>query len=355
VNQAGTAGGNGYSSQEANVAISPDGRFIAFESFSTDLVTTPSSGFEVFERDLLTGTTTLVSVNRFGTSGSSVFSLNGISADGRFVLFRSPASDLVANDSNDALDIFVRDIQAGNTKLVSVNRFGTGSGNGASWWCVISADGRLVAFLSFASDLVPGDTNGTGDAFVRNLQTGTTALVSVNRTGNGSGNGPTPAGGAELALSAGPRVAFTSDSSDLVANDTNGQGDIFARPVLETDVTSPHMTVVLSKTELWPPNHNLAPITATITISDDFDPYPKVVLVSIVSNEPDSGQGDGDATNDLQGAAFGTDDRSFMLRAERSGIGSGRIYTITYRVTDAAGNARIVIAEVVVPRNQGRP
>src|SRR4030095_7896948 len=119
---------------------------------------------------------------------------------------------------------------------------------------------------------------------------------------------------------------------------------IFARPVLETDVTSPHMTVVLSKTELWPPNHNLAPITGTLTVSDDFDPNHKVVLVSIVSNEPDSGQGDGDAPNDIQGAAFGTDNRSFMLRAERSGIGSGRIYTFTYRVTDAAGNARIVIA-----------
>ena len=121
------------------------------------------------------GTTTLVSINRFGTgSGNSLSGVPAvpvISADGRFVAFNSAASDLVANDTNGTDDVFVRDLQLGTTTLVSINRFGTGSGNGPSGGPgggpVISADGRFVAFRSFASDLVPNDTNGTTDVFVR--------------------------------------------------------------------------------------------------------------------------------------------------------------------------------------------
>ena len=112
-----------------------------------------------------------------------------ISADGRFVAFNSEASDLVANDTNGTSDVFVRDLQLGTTTLVSVNRFGTGSGNSSSGASVISADGRFVAFASDASDLVANDINGaTNDVFVRDLQLGTTTLVSINRFGTGSGN-----------------------------------------------------------------------------------------------------------------------------------------------------------------------
>ena len=115
---------------------------------------------------------------------------SAISADGRFVAFSSEASDLVANDTNGTTgDVFVRDLQLGTTTLVSINRFGTGSGNGSSGWLsAISADGRFVAFSSLASDLVANDTNGTDDVFVRDLQLGTTTLVSINRFGTGSGN-----------------------------------------------------------------------------------------------------------------------------------------------------------------------
>ena len=170
-----------------------------------------------------------------------------MSADGRFVLLRGTptASDLVANDANNDWDIFVRDLKAATTTLVSVNRFGTGSGNGMSWFGSISADGRFVAFNSFANDLAPNDTNsgaapgfGQEDVFVRDLKTGTTTLVSVNRTGTDSGNagsGINGNRGASIgglpALGVGPRVVFTSNASDLAANDTNGQGDIFVRPI----------------------------------------------------------------------------------------------------------------------------
>ena len=134
-----------------------------------------------------------MSVNRFGTgSGNSGSVRPVISADGRFVAFDSAASDLVANDTNGITnDVFVRDLQLGTTTLVSVNRFGTGSGNSVTRIApVISADGRFVAFGSAASDLVANDTNGTTyDVFVRDLQLGTTTLVSINRFGTGSGNG----------------------------------------------------------------------------------------------------------------------------------------------------------------------
>jgi hypothetical protein len=370
VNRFGTNSGNQSS---AVASVSADGRYVAFQSNASDLVANDTNGkfVDVFVRDIQMGVTTLVSVNKTGTgSGNNGSGHPWISADGRFVVFESGASDLVANDTNADNDVFVRDLQTGTTSLVSVNRFGTNSGNGPSLLAFtsfgprISADDRIVAFLSAASDLVANNTNGGSDVFVRDLQTGTTTLVSVNLEGTNSGNngsGVLDNGDGSLGMSADGRIiAFSSDATDLVSNDTNPpngplQSDVFARPVIKTDVTPPRLTVVLSPTTLWPPNHELVPITATITVSDDFDPNPKVELVSIVSNEPDGGLGDGDTSNDIQGAAFGTDDRSFLLRAERSGNGSGRIYTVTYRATDASGNSRLVILQVVVPKNQGKP
>ena len=174
-------------------------------------------------------TTTLVSVNRMGTaSGNSGSQPVALSADGRVVAFWSDASDLVEHDTNGTGDVFVRNLKTGITTLASVNRMGTASGNSGSYPVALSADGRVVAFFSRASDLVEQDTNGTVDAFVRDLKTGITTLVSVNRTGTASGNGQSfPA-----ALSADGRVvAFFSNASDLVEHDTNGTGDVFVRSI----------------------------------------------------------------------------------------------------------------------------
>ena len=90
-------------------------------------------------------------------------------------------------------------------------------------------------------------------------------------------------------------------------------------------------------------------ITATVTVTDDSDPSPTVVLTSIVSNEPDEGLGDGDKPNDIQDADIREEDYEFSLRAERSGGGDGRIYTITYTATDASGNTQNASATVTVP------
>ena len=96
---------------------------------------------------------------------------------------------------------------------------------------------------------------------------------------------------------------------------------------------------------LWPPNHKYVTVTATVTVSDNFDINPIVSLVSVTSNEPDNGEDDGNTINDI----VVVDDYSFMLRAERSGSGSGRIYTITYQAVDDSGNTAVAYATVTVP------
>ena len=235
VNAAGTDGGNGDSGQ---LSISADGTKVAFESTARDLVGTDTNRRpDVFVRDLTTGTTTLVSVNAAGTdSGNGVSYGPSISADGTKVAFGSDDSNLVGTDTNGTDDIFVRDLTAGTTTLVSVNAAGTDSGNGDSYGPSISAAGTKVAFGSSASDLVGTDTNGGQDVFVRDLTAGTTTLVSVNTAGNDSGS-PGSLNFYQQSISAdGTKVVFTSQASDLVGTDTNGDYDVFVRD-LTTGVT----------------------------------------------------------------------------------------------------------------------
>jgi Tol biopolymer transport system component len=219
------------SSFQPGRAISGDGRFVVFSSGETNFVSTPdtNSAVDVFVRDLQMRTTTLVSTNSSGTATGNAGSRDAIiSADGRFVAFSSTAGDLVPNDANGQSDVFIRDLQTGTTTLASANRLGTDSGNGASTSPVLSDDGRFVTFSSSASDLVENDTNGQEDIFVRDLQTGKTTLVSVNRAGTNSGNATSSA---PVISANGNFVAFSSAANDLVTTDTNGQSDVFVRPV----------------------------------------------------------------------------------------------------------------------------
>ncbi|HEX6183427.1 MAG TPA: Calx-beta domain-containing protein [Pyrinomonadaceae bacterium] len=234
VNPAGTEAGNRLSS---NAQSSADGRFVVFNSAATNLTPNDTSTtFDIFVRDLLLDTTTLVSVNSAGTGGGNNSSLSpSITPDGRFVLFVSQASDLVAGDSFNTSDIFVRDLQTNTTKLVNINTAGTPSRNAVTSSALISDDGRYVVFNSAASDLVAGDTNNKTDVFVRDLQLDTTTLVSVNSAGTGPGNG---ASAASDITPDGRFVLFASDASDLTANDTSGaQTDTFRRD-LQTNTTT---------------------------------------------------------------------------------------------------------------------
>jgi Tol biopolymer transport system component len=218
VDSAGTEG-NGPS---VDPAISADGRFVAFISIATNLVPGGTSGrWHVFVRDRQTGITEQVSVDSAGNQGDWSYD-PAISADGRFVAFQSYATNLVPGDTNGAGDVFVHDRQTRTTERLSVDSAGTG-GNGLSVNPSISADGRFVVFYSYATNLVPGDTNGAGDVFVHDRQTGTTERVSVDSAGTqGNSNSDRPSISAD-----GRFVAFSSSATNLAPGDTGGQVDLF--------------------------------------------------------------------------------------------------------------------------------
>ncbi|PYQ18289.1 MAG: hypothetical protein DMF79_15440, partial [Acidobacteria bacterium] len=137
----------------------------------------------------------------------------------------------------------------------------------------------------------------------------------------------------------------------FTATDASSNSNACGSPVTVQDTLPPLIQVVVSPTVLWPPNHRLVDIEAMVTATDVCDGVPTFVLTSITSNEPDNGQGDGDTTDDIQGAAFGTPDTHFQLRAERSGPGSGRVYTIVYTAMDGSGNTAQATALVRVPHS----
>jgi hypothetical protein len=138
----------------------------------------------------------------------------------------------------------------------------------------------------------------------------------------------------------------------FTAADASGNASMCQAAVTVVDTTLPTISVKLSRSTLWPPNHKLVPVTASVAVADACG-APAFELVSITSSEPDDGAGDGHTSGDIQGAEFGTADTTFFLRAERSGASpEGRAYSIVYRVTDGSGNASLAIAIVRVPHSQ---
>lgn len=210
--------------------VSPDGRFVVFLSNATNLVAnTISNGYHVYIRDTVAGTTQLVDAD---TNGVGSVEIDGatvsINSNAQFVAFCSPDGNLVAGDNNHALDVFVRDVTNGTNEMISVRSAAVvpATGNGITSQLAVSSDGRWIAFTSDASDLVTNDFNGDSDVFLYDTVGGTHALVSVGLDGN------TCLGGysAWPAISADGRfIAFQSAATDLVANDTNGASDIFLR------------------------------------------------------------------------------------------------------------------------------
>jgi Tol biopolymer transport system component len=208
-------------------AISADGRYVAFASAASTLVAGDTNGAEdVFVYDRVARTTERVSISSLGAEGDAASYGPAISADGRYVAFTSAASNLTPGDSNGQLDVFVRDLTTQNTILVSVGPQGA-MGDGPSVAPSISGDGLLVAFESDADTLVREDNNGTGDVFIRDLVTRVTRKLSV--AGNGQQT-ESPSFGADISVD-GSSVAFESFSSRLVPGDTNGALDVFVADV----------------------------------------------------------------------------------------------------------------------------
>lgn len=219
-------------------ALSDDGRYVVFYSLATNLVLTDTNGllgWDVFVHDRSTGETTLISMSSSGEQGNDASTRPDISADGRFVVFESLATNLVISDTNNARDVFLHDRQTGITSRVSVSSSGE-LGNSYSDSPSISADGRFIAFTSNASNLVIGDTNNRPDIFVYDRITEITERVSVNSQGQeGNYSSSTPRISED-----GRYVVFDSNADNLVPHDTNGTQDVFIHDILtgQTDRVS---------------------------------------------------------------------------------------------------------------------
>ncbi len=229
---AGGGGGNAglFPGYEKNVGMSADGRYVVFSSHSTDLVADDTNGQrDVFVRDTRTGRTTLVSVGAGGVQGNQESAQGSISADGRFVAFNSSASNLLPGDTNNSPDVFLRDLLTGRTTLVSVGR--NGQANQGAHQPEISADGRHVAFASGSTNLVAGDTNGTGDVFVRDLDADHTERVSLTVDGRQSDHSSS-----DPAISAnGLVVAFASNLEVAVRDRGTHRTRVVSRGVTVDD------------------------------------------------------------------------------------------------------------------------
>jgi Tol biopolymer transport system component len=222
--------GNGLQTESPSfgAAISADGRAVAFESFSSLLVADDTNGaLDVFVADVATGDVDRVSLATGGGQANEHSYSPSISADGRIVAFASFASNVVGDDSNGLLDVFVHRRDQETTVRLSVGPDGA-DGDGLSFAPVLSGDGAVVVFSSEASNLVPEDSNRMRDVFVASTATGVVSRLS--RPGAGSkAQGDGPSLGPVLDAS-GLMVAFASFATNLVPGDTNGQSDVFMIP-----------------------------------------------------------------------------------------------------------------------------
>jgi len=214
--------GNGNSTVSA---LSGDGRFVAFQSSATNLVSGDTNGVDdIFVHDRIAGTTVRVSVGAAGVQATGASANPDISADGRYVSFDSAASNLVAGDTNGRKDIFVYDMI--DQMTIRANpAVGGSQADQDSVYPAISGDGQRISFTSAATNLVAGDTNVRYEVFLRDLSSGTTTRVAVGPEGiqaNGVSEYASLSGDGRF-------VTFHSDSTNLVTGDTNDDWDAFVR------------------------------------------------------------------------------------------------------------------------------
>ncbi len=204
-------------------SISADGRYVIFDSVGANFVSGDANGqADIFVHDRQTSATTRVSVSSGGVEGNNGSGAPAMSPDGRYTVFESVASNLVAGDTNGVSDVFLHDRLTGETRRASVASDGS-EGTGASTRPDVTEDGRYVSFISASANLVPGDTNGFADAFVHDVLTGATVRVNL-------GVGGVEADGAvqNISMSAFcPHVALESTATNLVPSDANGVADVF--------------------------------------------------------------------------------------------------------------------------------
>lgn len=204
-------------------AISANGRYIVYDSYASNLVAYDHNlSRDIFLFDKKTGKTSMVSVNNAGNPGNDDSSSARISNNGRYIVFHSDAQNLVEGDTNNASDIFLHDIKKGTTRLISANSSGS-QGNGGSYHAHISNNGRYVVYASDASNLVEGDNNNAKDIFLYDTKKGTTRIISNSSFGvQGNSTSDNP-----RISSRGRYIVYASDASNLVEGDNNNFPDVF--------------------------------------------------------------------------------------------------------------------------------
>ncbi|OGO70315.1 MAG: hypothetical protein A3H36_01460 [Chloroflexi bacterium RIFCSPLOWO2_02_FULL_71_16] len=297
-------------------AISDDGRYVAFESHVALVPEDTNPWTDIYLRDFAAGTTALVSLAPGGAQATSSSYAPSISGDGSAVAFSSYATNLVTGDTNGAIDVFVRDLTAGTTSRASVSSAGAQALSASftrSCDCAsraLSSNGRYVAFYSFSANIVDNDTNGTADVFVHDRWTGATTRASVTAAG-AEANGFSR----HASISAdGMFVAFESFASNLVPGDTNSVGDVFVRSLA---ANTPPAVIVPADLQVY--------LRDGLEVSGSFsDPDPGQTWTATV----DYGEGDGDEPLALSG------DMTFELRHRYAEPGD---YRIDVAVTDSFG------------------
>jgi len=273
--------GTALNGDSTGPSISADGLHVDFISNGQDLIN-GVSGQNVYLRDLVNGTTTLLNA---GPSGAPVGSASGavMSPDGRYIAFMTGGALLTA-DTNGNNDVYVYDTQAQTLSLASVNVAGTNGGNGDSGFTggqfgnngglAFSADGRSLVFRSVATDLTAGVITSQGNLYLRNLAAGTTTLLTPNQTATDGGNGD--AAGMPVLSADGRYVAFATTDSNLIAGDTNGAPDVYVR-----DIQASHPVLAAPRSPLLP-SYNFAQLGGILGDASADGRY--VVFASNVEN-----------------------------------------------------------------------
>jgi uncharacterized repeat protein (TIGR01451 family) len=252
VNNAGEEG----NSLSFRPGISADGRFVVFSSFADNLVPGPQLFHQVFLRDRALGTTERISQDAAGNEGDGTSVLPVVSADGRFVAFQTNAANLIGDGSHES-HILVYDRQTGTFERASADSAGNAA-DALSEQPDLTADGRFVTFFSLATNLVPGDTNNRRDVFVRDRQTGTVVRVSVSTDGvEGDSESMWPQISDNGLVS-----AFQSNAFNLVPDDTNSAGDVFAHD------RRPAADLALAMTDAPDPVATRTALTYTVTVAN---------------------------------------------------------------------------------------
>jgi hypothetical protein len=339
--------GNGASGAPA---ISAGGAFVSFASKASNLVAGDSNGVgDVFVRDLVLGRTERISVDGHGrqqnrAAADPFTQISDVSRDGRFVVFDSDATNLVRADANQHTDVFLRDRRRHTTVLVSASSLNV-QGNNDSFSPLISADGRIVAFQSLASNMAPGD-GPREDVFVRDLAQRTTSVVGVADDGSPRAAELVPQLLQRPALSADGRIAaFSSTAPNLVAGDTNGREDVFLR------LLDAPQTVLAGRVLGWRPVVNLrADDPAATSFVCQLDAGPLFACGPGRTRLPDGHRvlrvraGGPGMLYDPKALVVALASERRPPRVVIAGFGRGALRTVHGTASDRSGVARVLVA-----------